>query len=77
MVKDKHVKAVAFMAKVKFTDKCIGYDAGEKQCCCLKKFLGEEICPMEAKKFYSNILFELWNQIGDDDDYEEMMKGSY
>jgi len=74
MVKDKHAKAVAFMAKMKFTDSCIGYDAGEKQCCCLKNFVGEEISPMEAKKFFSNISFELWDEIGDDDD-EEMMKG--
>ena len=28
MVKDKHAKAVAFMANMKFTDCCKGYDAG-------------------------------------------------
>jgi len=73
MVKDKHAKAVAFMAKLQFTDSCIGYDSAGKQCCCLKNFLGEEISPMEAKKFFSNISLALWDEIGDDDD-EEMMK---
>jgi len=52
MVKDKHAKAVAFMAKMQFTDSCIGYDALGKQCRCLKNFLGEEISPMEAKNFF-------------------------
>ena len=56
MVKDKHAKALAFMAKMKFTDKCIGYDAGKKQCCCHIKLLGDDICPMEAKNFFQHFL---------------------
>ena len=56
MVKDKHAKALAFMANMKFTDKCIGYDARIKQCHYLKKFLGEEISPMEAKNFFQHFL---------------------
>ena len=52
MVKDKHAKAVAFMAKMKFTDSCIGYDAGEKKCKCLEQFLGEEVSSIDAKNFF-------------------------
>jgi len=47
------------MATLQFTDSCIGYDSAGKQCCCLKNCLGEEISPMEAKKFFSNISLEL------------------
>jgi len=52
MVKDKHAKAVAFMAKMQFTDSCIGYDAREKKCKCLVQFLGEEVSLMDAKNFF-------------------------
>ncbi len=49
MVKDKYAKALDFMINMKFTDSCIGYDAGGKTCKCLSQFLGEEISQSEAK----------------------------
>ena len=73
MVKDKHAKALEFMVNMKFTDSCKGYDAGQKQCHCLKQFLGEEISQMKGKNFFGNISYDLWNGIGEDDD-EDMMK---
>jgi len=72
MVKDKHAKAVAFMAKMQFNDSCIGYDAGAKKCKCLVKFLEKKVSLMDAKNYFSNISLQLWNGIGDDDD-EDMM----
>jgi len=72
MVKDKHAKAVAFMAKMQFNDSCIGYDAGAKKCKCLQKFLEKKVSLMDAKNYFSNISLQLWNGIGDDDD-EDMM----
>ena len=56
MVKDKYAKALDFMVKMKFSDSCKGYDAGQKQCHCLKQFLGEEISQMEAKNFLAIFL---------------------
>ena len=56
MVKDKYAKALDFMVNMKFTDSCVGYDAGEKQCCCLKQFLGEEISQRDAKNFLAIFL---------------------
>jgi len=56
MVKDKHAKALAFMANMKFTDSCIGYDAGEKKCKCLEQFLGEEVSSIDAKNFFQHFL---------------------
>ena len=56
MVKDKYVKAVDFMVNMKFTDSCIGYDAGEKNCYCLAHFLGEEISQRDAKSFLAIFL---------------------
>jgi len=73
MVKDKHAKALDFMVNIKYTDKCIGYDAGEKNCYCLKQFLGEEISQRDAKIFFGNISYDIWNGIGEDDD-EDMIK---
>jgi len=70
MVKDKYAKALDFMVNMKFTDSCVGYDAGQKQCHCLKQFLGEEISQMEAKNFFGNISFDLWKDIGEDEDEE-------
>ena len=64
MVTDKYVKALDFMVNMKFTDSCIGYDAGEKKCHCLAQFLEDEINLIYAKN---------WNGIGEDDD-ENMMK---
>ena len=49
MVKDKYAKALDFMVNMKLTDKCIGYDAGKKQCDCLSQFLGEEISQSDAQ----------------------------
>ena len=72
MVKDMHAKACAFMANMKFTDSCMGYDAGVKSANVLSNFLvkrSHQVMP----RIFSNISFELWNEIGDDDD-EEMMK---
>ena len=73
MVKDKYVKALDFMVNVKFTDSCVSYDAGQKQCHCLKQFRGYEISIRDSKNFFGNISYDLWNGIGEDDD-EEMMK---
>ena len=73
MVKDKHVKALNFMANMKFSDSFIGFAAERKQCGCLAQFLGEEITPSNAKNFFASISYDLWNGIAEDDD-EEMMK---
>ena len=63
MVKDKHAKAVAFMAKMQFTDSCIGYDARGKKCNCLVQFLGEEVSLMDAKNFFQHFLAAMeWNR---------------
>ena len=56
MMKDKHAKALDFMVNMKFTDSCVGYDAGEKQCHCLVQFLGEEISSSDAKNFWQYFL---------------------
>jgi len=72
-VKDKHAKALDFMVNMTFTDSCVGYDAGEKQCHCLKHFLGEEISITDSKNYFGNVSYDLWSGIGEDDD-EEMMK---
>jgi len=56
MVKDKDVNALDFMVNMKFTDSCIGYDAGEKKCDCLAQFLGEEISQSDAKNFLAILL---------------------
>ena len=73
MVKDKHAKALHFIENMKISDKCIGYDARGKNCCCLKQFLGDEISIRDSKNFFCNISYDLWNGIGEDDD-EDMMK---
>ena len=70
MVKDKYAKALDFMVKMNFTDICKGYDAKGKKCNCLKEFVGDEICQEEAKNFFGNISFDLWKDIGEDEDEE-------
>ena len=52
MVKDKHAKALHFIQNMKISDKCIGYDAREKNCYCLKQFLGDEISIRDSKNFF-------------------------
>jgi len=39
----------------------------------LKEFLGDEICQQEAKNCFGNISFDLWKDIGEDED-EEVVK---
>jgi len=67
MVKDKYAKALDFMVNMKFTDKCIGYDAGGKKCDCLSQFLGEEISQRDAKNFLAIFLMNFGKAL------EEMM----
>jgi len=71
-MKDKYAKSLDFMVNMKFTDECIGFAAEEKKCGCLKQFFGKEINSSDAKIF-GNISYDLWNDIGEDDD-EDMMK---
>ena len=54
MVKDKHAKAVAFMAKMKFTDSCIGYDAGESNVTVLKIFLVKRLVQWKQRNFFQH-----------------------
>ena len=44
------------MVNLKFTDSCVGYDAGGKKCNCLSQFLGKEISQSEAKNFLAIFL---------------------
>jgi len=52
----------------------LAFAAETKQCGCLVQFLGEHITPSDAKNFFAINSYNLWNDIVQDHDDEELTK---
>jgi len=63
-----------FMVDMKLNDSWLAFAAETKQCGCLVQFLGEHITPSDAKNFFAINSYNLWNEIVQDHDDEELTK---